>query len=225
MPEKKKTASKTQKRPLSEKQPVDFLTKSPVVKFINLRVGSLKSFLTEKRGGLATKLASGQPLVKALKPVLPFFLPLLLVCFSLFIIFLSLARTNPFEEAKRSLARHQNDFDAHLVLAKEFLKNNQIEEAEKELFLIRQIDPDHPRYKKLWQQKLESQPQDIARLIDGWEKILAVKPDYRDAHLKLAILYYKIGETEIARFHLNEALNLDPNFEPSKALEAILNRD
>lgn len=125
---------------------------------------------------------------------------------------------NQFQQAKERLVRNPKDFEAHLMLAEEYLKNNQLDEAEKELLLAEK----NLQSNQLWQKKMESSPEEIRILIGGWEKIVAEKPNYRDGYLKLALLYYKLYENEKAREYLQKALELDPNFKPARKLEKIL---
>ena len=44
-----------------------------------------------------------------------------------------------FQLAKERLAKNPDDFEAHLILAEEFLNNHRLKEAEQELLLARQI--------------------------------------------------------------------------------------
>lgn len=46
-----------------------------------------------------------------------------------------------------------------------------------------------------------------------WEQVVSRAPDYRDGHYNLAILYYQLRERDLAMQHLNEALEIDPNFQ------------
>lgn len=142
------------------------------------------------------------------------------------------------QQAKERLARNSDDFEAHLILAEAYLKDNQLEAAERELLIAQQIQQSgyqttpQPKtgilgittstFSQLWQRKMASNPEDIRRLIEYWEKIVAEKPDYRDGYLQLAILHYKLYENEKAKEYLQKALELDPNFQPARELEKIL---
>lgn len=157
-------------------------------------------------------------------------------------------KTN-FQKIKEQLVKNPNDFEAHLQLAEKFLENNQFEEAERTLLLaqnrrqttgpgLAEAEPragnieqrenvlgekDNLKLEELWERKHYSDPKDIRRLIAAWEKILEEKPDYRDGWLQLTILHYKLYEDEKAKKCLEKALELDPNFEPAKKLENIIN--
>lgn len=144
-----------------------------------------------------------------------------------------------FQQAKEKLVDNPMNFEAHLVLTEEFLKNNQFEEAKKELVLAQAIhdkqyairNPEKTvlgeqattKLNNLWEQKRYSDPKDIQRLIIAWEQIINDKPNYRDGYLQLAYLYYKLSEDGKAKQALQKALELDPNFEPAQELERILN--
>ena len=79
-----------------------------------------------------------------------------------------------FQQAKEKLIKNPNDYQAHLVLAEELLKNNQFDKTEKEL-LAAQREKFDSRIEQLWQKKRQSDPEDIRRLIAGWEKIIEEK--------------------------------------------------
>lgn len=139
---------------------------------------------------------------------------------------------NSFQQAKQSLLRNPNDFQAQLILVEELLANNQFEEAEKMLLLAQnQInlsnnqvlgEQTNPRLKELWQRKYYSDPEDIRRLIAAWEKIIKEKTGYRDGYLQLAYLHYKLYENEKAKEYLEKAIELDPNYELARELKKIL---
>jgi len=139
---------------------------------------------------------------------------------------------NRFQQAKQSLLRNPNDFHAQLVLAEEFLANNQFEKAEKALLLAEsQIyqftsqvlgEQTNLQLEELWQKKLYSDPEEIKKLITLWQKIIEEKPGYRDGYVQLAYLHYKIYENEKAKEYLEKAIELDPNYEPTRELEKIL---
>ena len=78
------------------------------------------------------------------------------------------------------------------------------------------------RLEELWERKTYSDPEEIQKLISAWEKIVKEKPDYRDGHLQLALLYYKIFEDEKAKEYLQKAIELDPNCEVGRKLKEIM---
>jgi tetratricopeptide (TPR) repeat protein len=128
-----------------------------------------------------------------------------------------------FQLAKERLIKNQNDFEAHLILAEEYLENNQVEAAEEELLLAQgNADESGLKWKALWQKKQAVKPEDLQELIKKWEEIMTEKPDYRDGYLQLAFLHYKLFENEKAKECLAKALAIDPNFEAAKGLETLL---
>jgi len=132
---------------------------------------------------------------------------------------------NNFQILKEKLVKSPYDLEAHLELAKIFLEARQFEKAEKELKFLRanSQSPTHNlEIKKLWQQKHDSDPKDIKKLISGWEGVLEKYPDYRDGYLQLAYLYYKIYQDKKAKENLTKALRLDPNFSPTEELKKLI---
>ena len=141
---------------------------------------------------------------------------------------------NELQILKWRLLQNPNDFQAHLALAEKLLDNNQFQEAEQTLLVAQQIkilgDKDtkilgektNSKISELWQREYYSNPEDIQRLIEAWEKIVQEKPNYRDGYLQLAILHYKIYENEKAKEYLNKALEIDPNYQLTRELEKIL---
>lgn len=142
---------------------------------------------------------------------------------------------NSFQQAKQSLLRNPNDFQAQITLAENFLANNQFEEAEKILLLAEsQIyqstnqvlgEQTNPQLEELWQRKYYSDPKDVKKLIAAWEKIIEEKPGYRDGYLQLTYLHYKIYENKKAKEYLEKAIELDPNYEPTRDLEKLLQKE
>jgi tetratricopeptide (TPR) repeat protein len=53
----------------------------------------------------------------------------------------------------------------------------------------------------------------LRQKISQWESIAQTKPDYRDAWLQLAKLHYELKEINLAKYYVNQALKLDPNYE------------
>lgn len=161
------------------------------------------------------------------------------VALIIFILLTSFLPRNTFQQAKNKLLRNPNDFQAHIALAEKFLENNQFEEAEKALLVAEQINQSanqpinqltnnvlgeqaSSKLEELWQRKLYSDPEDIKKLIAAWGKILEEKPNYRDGYLQLAYLHYKLYENEKAKEYLEEAIELDPNYELARELKKIL---
>jgi tetratricopeptide (TPR) repeat protein len=127
-----------------------------------------------------------------------------------------------FQLLKEKIVKMPNDYEAHLQLAEIYLQSNQYQKAENELWQLRVLGTSTSKFDQLLQQKLLQNPNDVKRLIAGWEQIVNQKPNYRDGWLQLAYLNYKIYEDEKAKEYLTKALDLDPNFVPVRELEKII---
>lgn len=155
----------------------------------------------------------------------------LLLLITLYSLFLPKTR---FELAKERILQNPNDFEAHLILAEEFLKNNQMGLAETELLAAKNIQHSaynienkrvlglSSRLEELWLRYQEENPEELQKLIEKWERIVAETPTYRDGYLQLALYYFKLGDKEKAQENLQKALELDPNYEPTKELEKLI---
>ena len=55
-----------------------------------------------------------------------------------------------------------------------------------------------------------------------WQSVVEKYPDYRDGYYTLAVLSYRLKDTEHAREYLKKALELDPNFVAGHVLEEKL---
>lgn len=137
-----------------------------------------------------------------------------------------------FQLAKEKILKNPNDLEAHLILVEEFLKNNQLNEAEKELSaanIIQQTTNNREKVlgltsklDELWQKWQEENPKELEKLITDWEKFVSENPTYRDGWLRLALYNFKLGDKEKAKDSLNQALKLDPNFETSRELRKAI---
>lgn len=188
---------------------------------------------------ISNKNKAGQLLIKKLEQEISSRMGMIGVILLLLIIISSFFYPqSEIQRIKLQLLINPFNFDNHLVLAKEFINNHQFIEAERTLMLAEKIAnsqflKDNSKkanikeeklisLQELWQEKNMADPQDLKRLISSWEKIIAVKPDYRDGYLQLAFLNYKLSQTEKALFYLNKALEIDPNFEVSLRLKEII---
>jgi len=190
-------------------------------------------------GLILNKIKTGRHLVKKITQKIRSRIGFIGILLFLFIIFVSLFYPqSEIQRIKSQLIRNPFNFDNHLTLAKKFIENHQFAEAERTLLLAEKIansrflkdnlkketiqEEKLIKLEELWQEKNMADPKDIQRLIASWEKIIAVKPDYRDGYLQLAFLNYKINQTEKALLNLNKALELDSNFEVSLKLKKII---
>ncbi len=135
-----------------------------------------------------------------------------------------------FQMARERVLKNPNDFEAHLILAEEFLKNNQIKEAEKELTIAQSLTINHELsvlgatswFEELWLRYQEENPQELQKLVEKWERVVSETPTYRDGYLHLALYYFKLGNRQKAQENLQKALELDPNYEETRELEEII---
>lgn len=72
------------------------------------------------------------------------------------------------------------------------------------------------------QREISFQKEKIRSEIMVWEGIAGKFKNYKEAYYKLAALNYQIGEVDKAKFYINKALLIDPNFDKAKELEKIL---
>lgn len=115
-------------------------------------------------------------------------------------------------------------------LAETLFLNGQIEAAQKEVNKISQSRmlsialSLRPKLKSEYQavSKLVFTPSRINAKIDYWKQVLLKKPNYRDAYLELAILYYQIKDDQKSKQMWQKAFNLDPNGEKVKKVESIV---
>lgn len=70
--------------------------------------------------------------------------------------------------------------------------------------------------------KLKNERAKVQSDISFWKNVVVQKPDYRDAYLELAILEYKLGDKEQAKFYLDKSLILDPNFQKGREFQKII---
>lgn len=115
---------------------------------------------------------------------------------------------------------------AHESLARVYLEAGDLNSTERELWLAKNLfSPDRVSLKKLEQdlKKAKERPQEVRQEIEFWKEIIKEKSNYRDAYFQLAVLNYQIHQKEKTVKYLQKVFDLDPNFEPAKKLEKMLN--
>ena len=138
---------------------------------------------------------------------------LILIILSLFL------PKNQLQLLKENLLRNPEQREMKLKMIESLLRENQFQAGEE---ILKSIPQENGGLNQLWQEKNYADPEDVKELIKVWEEIIKDKPQYRDAYLQLAILNYKINKKENALKNLQKALEIDPNFELAKKLEAII---
>ena len=142
------------------------------------------------------------------------------------------AKLTKIRQAKLAVMLSPNDISNHLLLVQEYLGQGNMDSVERELTLADSLNTKHLKLntnKVLGEtlsplkilEEIKAEPQKIKNEISFWEKVVASKPDYRDAYLQLSILHYQIYETQKAKAYLEKAREIDPNFESTKNLEEI----
>ncbi len=71
-------------------------------------------------------------------------------------------------------------------------------------------------------QKIDKERQEIISEINFWQGIASKYKGYRDAYYQLAVLEYRLKDFDKAKFYLEKALALDPNFEEGRRLRRFL---
>lgn len=146
---------------------------------------------------------------------------------AIFFLLLSLPLYTPpssFEKLKSAVLKDYQNPKIHLALAEQYKKANDLSSAKRELLLgLRSQPGDEELRMALGEvENLLSQPKQVQQEINHWEKIAQDFPGYRDAYLKLVQLYFELYQNNKARENLSRALELDPNFEPTRELEKVL---
>lgn len=75
---------------------------------------------------------------------------------------------------------------------------------------------DHQQQKQL----LTQERIQIEQQITYWKQMAQKYPVYRDAHYRLAVLEYKLGNDASSQEQLEKVLTIDPNFEQGRVLGA-----
>lgn len=146
--------------------------------------------------------------------------------FSGFLLINILFSSSPYQNSINLVEANFSDPHSHFLLAREFLKNNDLVRARQELLVGLMVSPGNSNL--LEQLKLVEaliyKPGNIISEISKWRAIVLDKPDYRDGYFRLAVSYYQIFDEEMAKRNVLKALELDPNFEPAKLLLALLSK-
>lgn len=72
------------------------------------------------------------------------------------------------------------------------------------------------------QKEINFETEKIQSEIKLWQEVTNKFKDYKEAYYQLAILEYRLGETDLAKFYIDKSLYLDPNFEKARELRKIL---
>ncbi len=70
--------------------------------------------------------------------------------------------------------------------------------------------------------ELDLERQKVISQIQYWQSVARRYQGYRDAYIELAILENRLGENKKAKRFVQKSLAIDPNFEPGRQLENML---
>jgi len=66
-------------------------------------------------------------------------------------------------------------------------------------------------------------PKKLKEEVVFWERETEREPNWRDAWLKLSSIYYQLNDLQKAKVAITKTLALDPNYEPTKQLQELIN--
>ena len=177
-------------------------------------------------------------ILKTLKEKIWGFLDEHILFFGVLMLFLTLvwvvvSPTDRLFEKKKQVMITPADYRKHLDLAEGYLEINNYREAKrefdlavslKEAFLANNKGQDvlgeESFLGKIKERILE--PEEIKEEIEKWQGFVGGKPDYRDGYLKLAVLYWRLGEEVRAKENLQKALEIDPNYDLALEFKGII---
>ncbi|MCL5411262.1 MAG: hypothetical protein M1150_00775 [Patescibacteria group bacterium] len=124
---------------------------------------------------------------------------------------------------KAALLDHFNP-QPHFRLSTLYQLTNNWRQAKSELLLAAEFSTDSATLKAETQKVKNAieEPEKIEEQITYWRNVVKEKPNYRDAWVQLAVNYYQLYEYPPAKASIDQALMLDPNFDPAKKLKALI---
>ena|SRR3990167_6247357 len=66
-------------------------------------------------------------------------------------------------------------------------------------------------------------PKKLKEEVVFWEKETEKESNWRDAWLKLSSIYYQLNDLQKAKVAITKTSELDPNYEPTKQLQELIN--
>lgn len=72
------------------------------------------------------------------------------------------------------------------------------------------------------QKSLINERFELVKELSFWEREVKEKPDYRDAHMSVALLNFRLKNFTASRDNLEKVFSIDPNFKEGRELEKIL---
>jgi hypothetical protein len=120
-----------------------------------------------------------------------------------------------------------NPFSAnsHIETALSLWNQGLRESAKNEILLAQDLyNPDNPSVlgaatsPSVLLEKWESQPQQLQGDYSFWKFVAGTKPDYRDGLIMAGLYAYQLDKVQEARGYLQQAHDLDPNYQPLNTL-------
>ncbi|MBI2033183.1 MAG: tetratricopeptide repeat protein [Candidatus Levybacteria bacterium] len=72
--------------------------------------------------------------------------------------------------------------------------------------------------------EIQLEREQIQKELIFWDSFLKSHQDYRDGYFRMAQLYYRLGNYQMAKELLVKVFLIDPNFSEGRVLEKILNK-
>lgn len=146
----------------------------------------------------------------------------ILVCFVLLLNFL--AFLYPSLDSKDFVSREPENISYRIKLIDDMISMNDLRDAKREAGFLAGFYPGNVYAQKKMNQvnMLEGRPREVMSQIVFWEREVRSKPNYRDGYLRLAVLFWQVYKDNEARNYLKRALEIDPNYPPSRELERVM---
>jgi len=112
----------------------------------------------------------------------------------------------------------------HYKLGKALQKNGNYDEAIQEFLISKEfgMQPSMVSDSLIQIQNSKITYMKVASDLERWKKIVEEKPDYRDGWYQIAVLEWRLSNTESAKSSLIKSLDLDPNYKPAKEFYSFL---
>ena len=72
------------------------------------------------------------------------------------------------------------------------------------------------------QQEAKKEKDTVFHEYSFWQQVVKSRPDYRDGYIMLSLITTQLGDKSKNSIYVQEAKKIDPNFEQTKQLEAML---
>lgn len=122
------------------------------------------------------------------------------------------------------LKERPNSDILHYKLGKALQKNGNFDEAIREFLISKELgmQPSMVSDSLIQIQDSKISYLKVTTELAKWKKIVEDKPDYRDGWYQIAVLEWRLSDTESAKNSLIKSLELDPNYKPAKEFFSFL---